>query len=530
MASLPCEYVVTGGKLKCNRCVKPDTEVEIRGTHDSGIFPQGKKACTVEDKIPFINIPSFGKCKVTGRECVPFLLKWIIPNPVSSNNMQALLVKRAIAPCVFGGVVIVKKSGQLTRFEMFMELVKKIEEAYPDWSKEEVLNALTTLAGYGNREFRAILGIDGGPPLVPNANLTQENIDDLQKLLVHGYDNNDNETGVMTDANGTNFVMGHTLLGILTGANRDRNGGWGVHAAEGATGAGGVVLDTGGVVADTIGVGSDVVGLGMDGVGYLADGAGHLADGTEAACDGFNRIPVVPDIPGCDAVGSIGDGSHAAANSLHGAANTAHDFADGMYETADTLHTGADAMYGMTDNVDNLTSATIAGDLGQSAAYVQEGQHIGTGQHTYIGPGTEATYAELAGDIDGMVIGEMIGSNSGDNVLKDMWNDPDASLSSFLDTYYTDYDGTRFQNAQDFLPAVNGEDYLENEVIKFANNYEHKTSFLRLGWGNTDDDAQAAFAEYEEWVNQQAADEQNGSKPSIAQQLEGKITDGTCEP
>ncbi len=571
MASLPCEYVVTGGKLKCTGCAKPDTEVEIRATHDSGIFPQGKKACTVEDKIPFLNIPSFGKCKRTGRKCVPLLLRWTIPNPVSSNNLMPLLVKRAWGRCIFSGRITVEDSGQVTMpgegdaaaLEEFMELVSKIEEAYPDWTKEQVLTELNALAGYRNWQFMGVIGANsqadyqrlfGDGPLQPVAGvLSQADINRMGDLLRHGFDANGNETGVMTDSHGNDFVMGHTLLGILAGANRDTNGGPGVNIIEGATGAAGVAADTAGVGVDTAGVVvdgtgylvqgggiiTDGAGYLVDGAGIVTDGAGYLADGTGAACDGFNWVSPW-DIPGCDNVSNAGDSLHDAADSVygagdsvHGAADTLyqtggnlHDTADGLYDTADGLYAGADNLYGATDSIDNLPAATISGDLGQSAAFVNGGQHVGTGQHTYIGPGTEATYAELTGDIDGMIIGEAIGGNVVGNPIREAWNNPDMSFSDFLGQYHDDYANSRFANAHEWLPTVNGADYMENEVSKFANNYEHfidpKTNPLARLWGDdttdTDAAAEAANSEFNDWVEEQY----------IQEQLNGKMTDGTC--
>jgi len=435
MGKLPCEYVVTGGTLKCSKGSKI---VKIKATNDSNKTAQGKKMCTTADKEAFINVPPFGMCTAGGqlKPCLPFLNKWLITNSKGGNNQADFLVQRATCKCMLGGKITIEDSGQQTPFEKFMELLKKIEEAYPEWSKEQVLNSLTTLSGYGNKQFQHVLGVRQGPALLPKGNLTQGDIDNLKGLLGHDVINGI-ETGVMTDIGGTDFVMSHALLGILTGANRHINGAPGLITAQN------VLVDyqeNGGPIGFIIGHGADFV----------------------------------------------------------------------------------------TDlDLDNLPASTTTGDLGQSAAFVQNGQHIGTGAFTYIGPGTEATFPELAGDIDGMFIGELIGSNV-NNPLQDIWNDPNASLSDILNEYYSEYTD-RFKYAEDFLPAVNGKDYIENETIKFANNYEH-TINKRGQWG-TKTHAKAANAEYEKWVKQERAKEQKGkNKPSVEQQLRGKETDGTCAP
>lgn len=60
--------------------------------------------------------------------------------------------------------------------------------------------------------------------------------------------------------------------------------------------------------------------------------------------------------------------------------------------------TGVQLLAGLT--LDNLYATTIAGDLGQSAVLVHLGQ-----QPSLLGPQSEATDAELIGDIDGFVLG-----------------------------------------------------------------------------------------------------------------------------
>jgi|GEM_PF-3880528 len=64
----------------------------------------------------------------------------------------------------------------------------------------------------------------------------------------------------------------------------------------------------------------------------------------------------------------------------------------------------AGGLLGVGEYVDNLYASTIAGDLGQSATMInnQKGVDANT---KMIGDGTEATSAELFGDVDGFNIG-----------------------------------------------------------------------------------------------------------------------------
>lgn len=77
---------------------------------------------------------------------------------------------------------------------------------------------------------------------------------------------------------------------------------------------------------------------------------------------------------------------------------------------------GAAVLFGLT--LDNLYATTIAGDLGQSAVML----HLGK-QTAGIGPGTEASEAELLGDIDGVVL-------ASNGVLAN------RAISDILGTYY----------------------------------------------------------------------------------------------
>jgi hypothetical protein len=80
--------------------------------------------------------------------------------------------------------------------------------------------------------------------------------------------------------------------------------------------------------------------------------------------------------------------------------------------------------------MDNLYATTLAGDLGQMAVYVNH-----QGAKSYIGSGTDATEAELVGDIDGFLIGSNIKHYTGGKDLSKVGTQG-ARLSDLLGKYY----------------------------------------------------------------------------------------------
>jgi len=123
-------------------------------------------------------------------------------------------------------------------------------------------------------------------------------------------------------------------------------------------------------------------------------------------------------------------------------------------------------------DVDNLFTSTLAGDLGQTAWQVQDGntEVEGNSEYSYIGDGTEATFAELNGDIDGAVLGTII--NRDENSTLYQKHENGAPISELIETYYDRNSGSRYENAAGYLEKQYGEGYLEDQTIRFADNYD----------------------------------------------------------
>jgi hypothetical protein len=140
---------------------------------------------------------------------------------------------------------------------------------------------------------------------------------------------------------------------------------------------------------------------------------------------------------------------------------------------------------GAGENVDNLYATTLAGDFGQSNVLVNERKQIG-----YVGPGTEATSAELTGDIDGLVIGEAL-SESG--YLK-KWSDTKA-LSDFIEQYYRSDYKNRFAKA-----AKLDQSYLQDQTKRFAKNYAYRDSKMEGMFTDAGNVSEASFEQYASWL------------------------------
>lgn len=154
------------------------------------------------------------------------------------------------------------------------------------------------------------------------------------------------------------------------------------------------------------------------------------------------------------------------------------------------------------EKVDNLYSVTIAGDLGQSVNFKNE---FSSKQKNYIGHRTEATYAEIIGDIDGFIIGSNLAMFTGSKRLSDKNG---AKLSEVLHNYYC----TTCINKKVKINRSNrfatfkkqGMRDLKKQTIAFAINFAYKHRgkvsglFTEIG-----SEAKEAYEEFKKWIDQQ---------------------------
>jgi hypothetical protein len=147
--------------------------------------------------------------------------------------------------------------------------------------------------------------------------------------------------------------------------------------------------------------------------------------------------------------------------------------------------------------MNNLYAATISGDLGQEAA-IQDAR--GSNDNTrYIGDGTEATAAELLGDIDGFSIGHWLQQGNGRG----------TSVSQILRQYYQ-YSGKDSRNRYTNFQSRATD--LADQTQRFAHNYR----LTERGGGimaDVSDDATRATNQFNGFVHNQI----NTSKPHASQ-------------
>jgi hypothetical protein len=127
------------------------------------------------------------------------------------------------------------------------------------------------------------------------------------------------------------------------------------------------------------------------------------------------------------------------------------------------------------EELDNLYAVTISGDLGQSAYLIAEGLKA----PPYVGPKSEATHAEMTGDIDGVLIGKNLEALCSGRSLFEKPAKSGARLSEVLSEYYDKADTevvpdavrsrNRFQlfYQEDF-------DYLDAQTKAFAVMFAYK--------------------------------------------------------
>jgi len=104
--------VVEGATLQCTCGSKPS---QLTVTSQATIQIDNRRAATVEDKNPVVNVPPFGACQVLGGPCAPaFAAPWM-PGSTSIVNVggkRALLPSDLLLCTVAPGTVRVIDPGQ----------------------------------------------------------------------------------------------------------------------------------------------------------------------------------------------------------------------------------------------------------------------------------------------------------------------------------------------------------------------------------------------------------------------------------
>ncbi|WP_244237072.1 hypothetical protein [Corallococcus llansteffanensis] len=156
--------------------------------------------------------------------------------------------------------------------------------------------------------------------------------------------------------------------------------------------------------------------------------------------------------------------------------------------------------FGGGELMDNLYAVTIAGDLGQMAVIVHH-----EGAAAYIGFGTDATDAELTGDIDGFLLGDRLRYYAKGRSLNQAGTSG-ATLSGILHDFYCVFErgGAHPNTAADrylrFSKYSRAE--LLDQTKRFATNYAYATQGKWAGMSSDADekDSDNAVAAFWTWL------------------------------
>jgi hypothetical protein len=150
------------------------------------------------------------------------------------------------------------------------------------------------------------------------------------------------------------------------------------------------------------------------------------------------------------------------------------------------------------EKMDNLYATTLAGDFGQTTVLANE-EFLdrtlitpGTAgwRPNFVGPGTEATDAEVVGDIDGLVIG--LAFEAADFRAK--W-DKTKCLSDFLLQYYTSSYKERFEKAAKLDTA-----YVQDQITRFAESYEYTQNRWTGAFKSVGAFSEMSYRAYQSWL------------------------------
>ena len=103
------KFLIHGAFLKCDKGASPS---QLLVTSNPGVYIQGVFAGTEADKIPLVNIQTFGVCAVTGNPCIPAPLLWTDTDPFVELFGNAALLQKSCLNCSVGGLITAVESGQ----------------------------------------------------------------------------------------------------------------------------------------------------------------------------------------------------------------------------------------------------------------------------------------------------------------------------------------------------------------------------------------------------------------------------------
>lgn len=103
------EYIVDGAICICDKGIKPSI---FKSIVNMQVKICGRKIGTRGDKIPQVNIQSFGLCSLTKMPCQPAPIEWRGTSKAKIKGQECLLLKSKLQ-CGVGGMILFVNNGQI---------------------------------------------------------------------------------------------------------------------------------------------------------------------------------------------------------------------------------------------------------------------------------------------------------------------------------------------------------------------------------------------------------------------------------
>lgn len=118
------EYVVRNALMVCDKGAAPGF---FMPTHNMHIKANGCLLTNEMDKLPIVNIPSFGVCVSTRCACVPSPIMWQKTYKAKVKSQETILF-RSTLPCALGGKIQFVTSGQIPLPEEALDDIEAMRE------------------------------------------------------------------------------------------------------------------------------------------------------------------------------------------------------------------------------------------------------------------------------------------------------------------------------------------------------------------------------------------------------------------
>lgn len=102
------QFITDGATMQCN---KGTLKSALAVTSQTGCLIEGKPQATEKDKQAGENIPPFGKCAITKKQCSPQLQSWEKIGPFTIDGISELTTD-SFCTCSKGGKITFTEAGQ----------------------------------------------------------------------------------------------------------------------------------------------------------------------------------------------------------------------------------------------------------------------------------------------------------------------------------------------------------------------------------------------------------------------------------